>query len=121
MAKVLDILEKAGLTLRRDKCKFLLKEVDYLRYTISEKGVQPKEDLLKAIKLAATPTTKDQLKPFMGLIEYYSTFVLGFAHKTEALRELLRKGVPFNWSSAQKKAFQKIKDDIVNACIITPL
>ena len=41
--------EEESLTLKKQKCKFLLEKLDYLSHTISETGLQPAEDKTRAI------------------------------------------------------------------------
>ena len=41
VTKVLDKLREAGLRLRPGKCMFAQKEIDYLGFTLTEKGIRP--------------------------------------------------------------------------------
>ena len=45
---------QAGLCLKKQKCQFLIKSVDYLGYTIDQQGIHPSEDKIKAVKAATT-------------------------------------------------------------------
>ncbi|KAJ1206801.1 hypothetical protein NDU88_002198 [Pleurodeles waltl] len=89
LRKVLKVIDETGLSLNKEKCIFLVEEIDYLGYSISKGSIKPKKSLLEAIKLAPAPTDKEQLRSFLGLVEYYSKFVEKFASKTEDLRKLL--------------------------------
>ena len=51
----------------------------YLGHVVHGKGVQPKEDKIKAILDWPPPTTVKQLRGFLGLAGYYHCFVCGFA------------------------------------------
>lgn len=88
---VLHRISEVGLTLCRDKCSFVVEQIEYLGHEISAEGIKPKRDLLKAIELAPAPIDKDQLRSFMGLIEYYSKFLQLFSDKTACLRDLFKK------------------------------
>ena len=44
LEKVLTQLREAGVRLRRDKCAFMLKQVDYLGHSISAEGLKPSEE-----------------------------------------------------------------------------
>ena len=52
---VMSRLKEAGLTLRKSKCHFLLEKVEYLGHVISEKGLQPTDDKIRAIRDAPVP------------------------------------------------------------------
>lgn len=47
--KVLSILCDYGITVSRDKCRFLTRSVDYLGHCITSDGVKPKKGLIKAL------------------------------------------------------------------------
>ena len=61
---VLQRLEQAGLRLKREKCSFMLTSVEYLGYKISEKGLQPTDEKITAIKNAPVPKNVSQLKSY---------------------------------------------------------
>ena len=49
-------LEDAGLSISLNKCKFLKKKIDYLRYEVSEAGIRPLSKKVEAIKKFPIPT-----------------------------------------------------------------
>ena len=53
--KVLTRLENAGISLKRDKCVFLLPAVEYLGHKISGQGLQPTDEKIQAIQKAPAP------------------------------------------------------------------
>ena len=64
------------------------------------------------IRAAPRPTTKKQIRSFMGLAGYYhGDFIPNFAALAAPLSDLTRKGQPnkVEWSEAQEKAYQSIK------------
>ena len=70
--EVLARLEKAGLRLKRSKCKFMLPSIEYLGHTISASGLQPTKEKVRAIVEAPVPQNVSQLKSFLGLLNYYA-------------------------------------------------
>ena len=52
LEQVLECQAKAGLRLNREKCSFLLKKIEYLRFVIKAQGLHPTEAKVKAIKNA---------------------------------------------------------------------
>ncbi|KAJ1134915.1 hypothetical protein NDU88_001361 [Pleurodeles waltl] len=120
LAIVLKKLEKAGLTISRNKCRFGVEEVEYLGHTLNQHGVKPKMKLIDAIAKAPAPQNKDQLRSFLGLAEYYTKFVDHFGGKVHVLRELMKKGCHFKWSSECQEAFEMIKEAIVKAITLKP-
>ena len=52
-------LEKAGLTLNREKCQFNRKSIKFLGQVVDEMGVQPDSDKISAIKCMSPQTNYD--------------------------------------------------------------
>ena len=71
LKEVLSRLEKAGLKLRKDKCS----SVTYLRHKIDSEGVHPTQDKVKAIQEAPAPENVNELKAYLGLLNYYHKFL----------------------------------------------
>ncbi|KAK3767415.1 hypothetical protein RRG08_032091 [Elysia crispata] len=103
--KVLSICEEKGLSLRRDKCEFMHQEVTFLGYRLDKNGVYPLADKIKAIRDAPTPRNTQELRSFLGLINFYGKFIPNVSQVLAPLYQLLRQGQRWCWS----KAFSKIK------------
>ena len=66
-------LENAGMHLKKDKCSFMLPEVQFLGYKITTKGLEPPQGKVKAIREAPKPKNVTQLKSFLRAVNYYCT------------------------------------------------
>ncbi|XP_072145012.1 uncharacterized protein [Dermacentor andersoni] len=110
---VLQRLREYGLRLNKGKCKFRQEEVTFLGHRIDAKGLRPKDDNIKAVVEAPKPTSVSELKAFLGLINYYGKFLPNLATRLAPLHALLSKGVKWQWSQEQEKAFQQVKQAIV--------
>lgn len=77
--EVLCRLEKAGLRLKRSKCAFLQRGVEYLGHILDAQGLHPVEKKVKAIMDAPTPTYITELKAYLGLLNYYNKFLPNLA------------------------------------------
>ena len=95
--------------MKRPKCSFLLPSVEYLGYKISERGLQPTEDKVKAVHKAPAPEDVSQLKSFLGLVNYYGKFLPDLSTVLAPLYKLLQKDTRWSWGEAQQKAFEKVK------------
>lgn len=104
-------LQTAGLTLRADKCRYGLKEAHYLGHVIGGGKIKPDEQKVKAVKDYPTPTTKKDVRAFLGLTGYYRKFIPHFATVAAPLTDLTRKGHPekIEWGAACEESFQKLK------------
>lgn len=90
LSEVLLRLENAGIHLKKDKCSFMLPEVQYLGHKISAKGLEPSEGKVKAIRKAPTPKNVTQLKSFLGAVNYYCKFLPNLANNLSPLYKLLQ-------------------------------
>jgi hypothetical protein len=70
---------KAGLALNPKKCFFGSTTVEYLGHTILSDGVRPGMDKTQAVMEITEPRTMKQLKRFIGLANYFQSYVKGFA------------------------------------------
>ena len=110
---VLERLETEGLTLKRSKCIFMCKQVEYLGHVVNEKGVHTSPDKIRAIQEAPTPKNVRQLRSLLGLVNYYGKFVPNLAALLHPLNQLLQKGVKWHWSLQCKETFKQIKDTVI--------
>ena len=108
LEEVLSRLRNAGIRLKKSKCAFLLPQVEYLGHQISEKGLQPTTQKLRAIVEAPAPHNVSQLKSFLGTINYYSKFP-NLSTQLAPLYSLLQKKTIWSWGKAQQQAFEKAK------------
>ncbi|KAJ1216559.1 hypothetical protein NDU88_004160 [Pleurodeles waltl] len=115
LEKVLDIIAVKGLTADMTKCNVAKNKVTYLGHEISVKGVEPKSELVEAIKKAPIPTNKDEVRAFLGLAEFYAKYVKNFSSKTYPIRQLLKNKVTFEWSNECQAVFDMIKQNIIKA------
>ena len=68
---VLQRLTDAGFAVNLCKSSFAVNEIDYLGYWIMHCGIQPQPKKVEAIMRLTPPTTKRQLRRFLGMINYY--------------------------------------------------
>ena len=118
LAEVLKRLEAAGMRLKRNKCSFLLPQVEYLGHQISEKGLQPTKEKVRAIVDAPAPRNVSQLKSFLGMLNYYSKFLPNLSTRLAPLYRLLQKQMKWSWGSEQKQSFQDAKVLLTSSCVL---
>src|SRR5256884_6511486 len=59
------------------------------------------------------------MRSFLGLAGYYRRFIEGFSLITAPLTKLLRKDVPFVWSEACQNSFDRLKEKLTIAPVLT--
>ena len=118
LADVLDRLHRDNLHLKLPKCEFLKPEVVYLGLRISAEGLQPVEEKINAVKRAPAPQNVNELRSFLGMVQYYHSFLPGLATILAPLHRLLQKNVRWEWSDDCKKAFEACKEGLTSDSLL---
>lgn len=111
-------LSEHNLKIEPDKCEFLRREVMYLGHVISEFGVKPDPNKVKAVQEFPVPTNQTEIKSLLGISGYYRRFIKDFSLITKPLTKLLKKGTPFLWTSLQQNAFELLKEKLCSKPIL---
>ena len=101
---------KFGLKMKREKCSFFKKHIQYLGHLVSEKGFEPLPEKLESIRKMPAPRTAKEVKQFLGLIGYYQKFVPRFVDISRPLTNLTCHNVAFEWTDQCAKAFNDLRE-----------
>lgn len=118
LKQVLERLREMGLTVKHSKCSFLQSSVKYLGFIIDQHGLHPDKKKVEAIAEAPTPQDTQQLKSFLGMLNYYGKFIPNLSIILHPLHYLLKKGASWNWSKECDKAFKEAKDALLNERVL---
>ena len=92
--------------------QFKQEKINFYGHTLTEKGLQPAEDMLQAIKNIKVPENAAELLTILGIINYLNRFSVKLADYTATLRELTKKHVHFRWEPHHQAALDKIKKEL---------
>jgi hypothetical protein len=106
---VLDRLSTAGMRVNASKSKFFSEQIEYLDYWITRKGIQPIHKKVEAILKIKAPTTRKELRQFIGIVNYYRDMWFFRSELLAPLTSLTSSKVKFEWLPAHQLAFTKIK------------
>ena len=85
---------------------------------LSEKGIGPRAQRVKAVLEVEEPKNATDVRSFLGLANYSSRFIPHFATLSEPLRRLTRKETPIEFGPEQKKSFECLKQKMEEACTL---
>lgn len=119
LEEVFTRLEKHGFKLKLEKCEFLMPHIEYLGHVVSKEGIHPVPSKVEAIVNAPAPANVKQLRSFLGLINYYGKFIPNLSTLLHPLNALLRIGRKWYWSPECAQAFQRAKDQVISAQVLT--
>ena len=106
-------LMSANLSMKKSKCNFFSKEIQYLGHIFSATGIRPLPSKTHAIQHIQPPTTPKQVRAFLGLVGYYRKFIKGFAKIVKPLTLLTKQQLKFEWAPVHHTAFLHLKEAIV--------
>jgi hypothetical protein len=117
MRQVVAKATEFNLKLNFAKCTVKASEVKYVGHTLTASGLQPDEEKVKAVKNMPTPKSKEEVRRFLGFIQYLGKFIPNLSEVDAPLRELLCKDTEFHWDKPQISSFDKLRE----LCCTTPV
>jgi len=107
--KVLRRLEENNLFVKPEKCKWKVREVEFLGVVISPKGVEMQKEKVEGVLNWPAPRNIKEVQKFLGLANYYRRFIKDFARIAAPLHVLVRKEQKWKWEKEQEEAFEELK------------
>ena len=90
----------------------------YLGLRISAEGLQAVEERINAVKRAPAPQNVSELRSFLGMVQYYHSFLPGQATILAPLHRLLQKNVRWEWTDGCQKAFEACKEGLTSDSLL---
>ena len=89
--EVLRRLEENNLLVKPEKCKWKVREVEFLGVVIGPKGVEMQKEKVEGVLSWPAPRNVKEVQRFLGLANYYRRFIKNFARIAALLHVLVRK------------------------------
>jgi len=84
-------LEENDLFVKPEKCKWKVREVEFLGVVISPKGVEMQKKKVEGVLNWPAPRNIKEVQKFLGLANYYRRFIRDFTRIAVLLHILVRK------------------------------
>ncbi|XP_065087039.1 uncharacterized protein K02A2.6-like [Ochlerotatus camptorhynchus] len=97
LEEVLRLLNECGIRVNKDNCEFF---VDKLSTAV------------QAIQEMPRPKNKDEIRSFVGFVNYYGRFFENLSTVLYPLNNLLKNDVPFRWTNQCEDSFKKVKEQM---------
>ena len=118
LEEVLKRLKNYGLRVKKNKCAFLKESVEYLGHKLDASGLHPLSSKVEAIVQAPEPQNVQQLRSFLGLLNYYGKFIKNLATLLHPLNKLVQQNVKWTWSMDCKIAFKRAKQELASSKVL---
>ena len=113
-------LRKARITARPTQCLLGASRMEFLGHQVGGDVITPSRDNLEKVRNTPCPTTKKQVRSFLGLIGYYRDHIPAFTEISAPLTDLLKKGKAEHilWSEAQERAYSLLKEYLLQEPVL---
>ena len=109
MLKLLERARQGNVKFNSAKLQYKVSEVKYMGNIVSESGLKPDVEKVRAITQLPLPQSKEELQRFLGMVNYFSQFIPDQSEITAPLRNLLKKDVMWIWSYEHTQAVERLK------------
>jgi hypothetical protein len=111
---------QAGLKLNLEKCVFGVKKGKFLGCLVSTKGIEANPNKIEAILWMEPPSTKKGAQRLTGRLASLNQFISRPTERNLPFFEVLKSVEVFQWGSAQQKAFEELKQYLIDLTTLTP-
>ena len=109
VAEVIRRLEENDLYVKPEKCKWKVREVEFLGVVIRLEGIKMEKKKVKGVLEWPTPKCVKDVQKFLGLANYYRRFIEGFTTVARPLHDMVKKDKKWEWMERQEEAFKELK------------
>lgn len=114
LEKVMARARENGVKFNEEKIQYKVKEVEFMGHLISANGIKPMDKYKDAILEMKTPTCKDDVMRFLGMLKYIAQIIPNATKLTTNLREVTKQDRTFEWTERQEQEFNAIKRVIMS-------
>ena len=118
LATVFERLKHHSFRLKADKWEFMKDSVEFLAHKIDADGLHAMPGKVEAIVRVPEPRNIQELRSFLGLINYYGKFVSNLSTLVRPLNSLLQRNKKWKWSQECSQAFSQAKQALSSASIL---
>ena len=114
LTNILNILDNKNMAVKWENCALFQKKIEWLGFKISNSGVKSLMGKSDSIKNLPIPKNIPELKSLFGSINQCMKLVPNLSSLSSPLRPLLVKKSVYRWNDEHTKAFEELKQQIVN-------
>jgi hypothetical protein len=111
---------QAVLKLNPEKCVFGVKKGKFLGYFVSTKGIEANPSKIEVILRMEPPSTKKGAQRLAGRLASLNRFISRSVERNLPFFEVLKSAEVFQWGLAQQKAFEELKQYLIDLTTLTP-
>ena len=110
LRNILKRARECGLKLNKKKCRFHMTEVPYIGHILTSEGVKPDPKKVCAIRNMEAHRNSEEVRRFLGHVNYMAKFMPNLSAESEPLRRLLNLPYKeFYWGVDQRTAYETLR------------
>ena len=107
--QALSIMRKYKFYAEKKKCMFMQEKLLYLGHEVGPDGIRPDAQKLSVVPDWPEPRDVKEVRSFLGLANYFSKLIYGFAEIAKPMTNLAKASTHFEWTPECKKSFDRLK------------
>ena len=107
-----------NIALNPEKFTFKAKQIPFLGHVLTEHGIQPDPEKVRAIVDMPLPSDVSGVRHLCGCMNYLARYVPHLADLSRPLHELTSKGAVFAWEPHHTTVVEKMKQAITSAPVL---
>ena len=118
---VFERFREYGVLVNASKCEFGVPSLQFLGHIIDKDGIRPLDTKVAAVRHFPRPSSRRQLREFLGMINFYHRFIPHCAQVLQPLHTLLAHTQPKTgllWSEECILAFDRAKEALAQATLL---
>lgn len=119
--QTLNFFATRGYKASRSKVQLVTQRVQYMGIILTPGKQRLSNERVQAISHLPQPTTKKQLRTFLGKIGFCRQWIVGYGLKASVLYEALKRGNKrscLSWGPDEESAFEQLKQDLLRAPVL---
>ena len=109
MADLKSTLQRHNFFINEEKSLYSVENIEYLGRQLSSEGIKPPSNATQAIQQCPAPSSKTELRSFLGMAGFFHGFINKFASLAHPLYRLLQEEVSFYFGVEELEAFEQLK------------
>ena len=108
-----------NIKLNKDRLKLRCKEVKFMGHVICQDGLKPDPAKVQGIAEMPTPSSKQDVKRLLGMVNYLQKFASNLSEITAPMRYLLKDGNQSWWDKqVQRRSLKQVKEILSAAPVL---
>ena len=119
LSLLLKRLQHHGLRVNREKTEFLKSTTEFCGFKVDKDGIHKTEGEIRTMMDAPRPENTQQVRSFIGLVNYYARFIPNLSEVLHPLNQLLHNGHKWRQYEHCENSFLLVRKLITSAVVLT--